>query len=72
MSRREIKTYTYHCDFCEREVDGAELPEGWGQFNRTFHDCGLTGYSRTESFDACDACYPEKSKGADKPGSRVY
>lgn len=61
--RIKLKTYKVKCDRCEAtEVVMAQhefdaLPKGWG--TEDVHDCGMTGYTRTD--DLCPNCL-KKSK----------
>jgi hypothetical protein len=62
--KQEVKVYQYTCDRCgksakvtRREYD-FNPPKGWGRDD--VHDCGLTGYTRTE--DLCPACVKKLNK----------
>lgn len=54
----ELKTFKVCCDMCKKtEIvcstwSWADLPKGWG--TSKVHDCGLTGYTKTD--DLCPEC----------------
>ena len=54
--RKEIKNYTYSCDWCGRRVE-----DEYALYRVELHDCGLTGYSRTD--EVCRACFDKQATG---------
>lgn len=62
---KEVKTYKVTCDRCgevetfvREEYSFNTLPKGWGHDD--VHDCGLTGYTRTD--DLCPKCLKKLNK----------
>ncbi len=64
MARIHVKRWEIRCDgwpACDVSVfvDSArtpDLPEGWA--TRKVHDCGITGYTRTD--ELCPACLAKR------------
>lgn len=62
--KKEVRVFEYTCDRCgtstkvtRKEYDFS-LPKGWGHAD--VHDCGLTGYTRTD--DLCPKCLAKSKK----------
>ena len=64
----EVKTYRVKCDRCNKSTTitrgeyDHKLPKGWGHAD--VHDCGLTGYTRTD--DLCPTCLKKLNKSNKK------
>jgi hypothetical protein len=56
MSAHEVREFVYKCDFCGHSVRRESLPGNWRTVIRKTHDCGLTGYTDTETLHACPSC----------------
>ncbi len=62
--RTEVKTFIVTCDRCKKteivtsKWSHCDLPEGWD--TEDVHDCGSTGYTRTD--DICSDCLKKRPK----------
>lgn len=62
--RRELKTYTIHCDYCDHKtvVQGEDMPKGWARVDAM---CEGMSYGNHTSMhkckkDACPTCAAKK------------
>lgn len=68
MTQREVKFYEFKCDRpgCPTEaIVSRKLPAHWVSGTREVHNCGSTGYTRTDYLHYCGSCVANGQVPAD-------